>query len=55
MKTVAQLRRELGIGAPRNTDSLYHQIERTPRKFNPLKIPKSLQVLSLSHRPIAGC
>lgn len=44
MRTVAQLRRELGVGAPRNTDSLYRPIERAPRKFNPLKIPKSLQV-----------
>ena len=44
MRTVAQLRREQGIGAPRNTDSLYQQIERAPRKFNPLKIPKALQV-----------
>ena len=87
MKNVADLRRALGIGAPRNsgggvvdvggrysapgslcsinwvnariqevlaqgwvlpcsspTDSLYRPIERAPRKFNPLKIPKSLQV-----------
>ena len=43
MKTVAQLRRDQGIGAPRETDSLYKKIERAPRKFNPLKIPLSLQ------------
>lgn len=43
MRTVAQLRRELGVGAPRDTDSLYKPIERAPRKFNPLKIPKTLQ------------
>ena len=43
MRTVAQLRRELGVGPPRNVDSLYKPIERAPRKFNPLKIPKSLQ------------
>ena len=43
MRTVAQLRRELGVGAPRDTDSLYKQIERAPRKFNPLKIPRTLQ------------
>ena len=48
MKTVAQLRREQGIGAPRNPDSLYHKIERAPRKFNPLKIPRSLQVKILA-------
>lgn len=45
MRTVAQLRRELGVGAPRDSDSLYKPIERGPRKFNPLKIPKSLQVI----------
>jgi ribosome biogenesis protein BMS1 len=44
MKTVAELRRELGVGPPRSADSLYRPIERAPRKFNPLKIPKSLQV-----------
>jgi len=44
MKTVAQLRRETGVGAPRNADSLYRNIERAPRKFNPLKIPRALQV-----------
>ncbi|KAK9824496.1 hypothetical protein WJX72_010821 [[Myrmecia] bisecta] len=43
MKTVAQLRRDLGIGAPRNSDSLYRPIERKPRAFNPLRIPKALQ------------
>ena len=44
VRTVAELRRELGAGAPRNSDSLYREIERAPRKFNPLKIPKTLQV-----------
>ena len=43
MRTVALLRRELGIGAPRDADSLYKAIERAPRKFNPFKIPKALQ------------
>ena len=43
MRTVAQLRRELGVGGPRDTNSLYKQIERAPRKFNPLKIPRTLQ------------
>ena len=45
MRTVAQLRRELGVGAPRDSDSLYMPIERAPRKFNPLKIPETLQAL----------
>lgn len=43
MKNVADLRRALGIGAPRDSDSLYRKIDRAPRKFNPLKIPKKLQ------------
>ncbi|KAG2495424.1 hypothetical protein HYH03_006371 [Edaphochlamys debaryana] len=43
VRTVADLRRALGVGAPRNTDSLYRDIERAPRKFNPLKVPKALQ------------
>ena len=43
MKTVADIRREKNIGAPRRNDSLYQEIERKPRVFNPLKIPKSLQ------------
>jgi len=43
VKSVAELRREAGVGAPRNSDSLYRDIERAPRKFNPLKVPTSLQ------------
>ncbi|EFJ46282.1 hypothetical protein VOLCADRAFT_62777 [Volvox carteri f. nagariensis] len=43
VRTVADLRRALGVGAPRSSDSLYRKIERAPRKFNPLKVPKSLQ------------
>lgn len=43
MKTVAQLRRERGEGAPRNSDSLYRPIERAPRRFAPLKVPTALQ------------
>ncbi|KAL6785735.1 hypothetical protein ACKKBF_B01435 [Auxenochlorella protothecoides x Auxenochlorella symbiontica] len=43
MRTVADLRREQGVGAPRESDSLYRAIERKPRVFNPLKIPKNLQ------------
>ncbi|XP_061948026.1 uncharacterized protein LOC133671322 [Populus nigra] len=43
MKTVAELRREHNLPIPVNKDSLYKPIERTPKKFNPLVIPKSLQ------------
>ncbi|KAH1224663.1 Ribosome biogenesis protein BMS1 [Glycine max] len=43
MKTVAELRREHNLAIPVNKDSLYKKIERKPRKFNPVVIPKSLQ------------
>ncbi|KAK7341555.1 hypothetical protein VNO80_24489 [Phaseolus coccineus] len=43
MRTVAELRREHNLPVPVNKDSLYKKIERKPRKFNPLVIPKSLQ------------
>ena len=43
MKTVGELRRETNEKFKVNKDSLYKPIERAPRKFNPLKIPKSLQ------------
>ena len=45
MRTVAELRRALGVGAPRDPDSLYQPdaADRGPRRFNPLKIPKKLQ------------
>ncbi|XVF24619.1 hypothetical protein REPUB_Repub13aG0142900 [Reevesia pubescens] len=43
MKTVAELRREHSLPIPVNKDSLYKPIERKPRKFNPLVIPKALQ------------
>ncbi|RDY12662.1 bms1 [Mucuna pruriens] len=43
MRTVAELRREHNLPIPVNKDSLYKKIERKPKKFNPLVIPKSLQ------------
>jgi ribosome biogenesis protein BMS1 len=43
MRTVAELRRAAGVGAPRETDSLYKPVERAPRVFNPLKVPAKLQ------------
>ncbi|MCO5606331.1 hypothetical protein L7F22_060518 [Adiantum nelumboides] len=43
MKTVAELRREQGLSIPVNKDSTYKPIERPPRHFNKLKIPKTLQ------------
>jgi ribosome biogenesis protein BMS1 len=43
MRTVAQLRREAGVGAPREADSMYKPVERVPRVFAPLKVPVALQ------------
>ncbi|KAL5574685.1 hypothetical protein UlMin_016384 [Ulmus minor] len=43
MKTTAELRREKNLPIPVNKESLYKPIERKPRKFNPVVIPKSLQ------------
>lgn len=43
MRTVAELRRDHDLPVPVNKDSLYKKIERKPRKFNPLVVPRSLQ------------
>jgi len=43
VRTVAELRRAAGVGAPRLSDSLYRPVERAPRKFNPLRVPAALQ------------
>ncbi|KAG8222425.1 hypothetical protein J437_LFUL008422 [Ladona fulva] len=43
MKTVGQLKRERGIKALPQNDSLYTPIVREPKVFRPLVIPKSLQ------------
>jgi ribosome biogenesis protein BMS1 len=43
MRTVAELRREAGVGAPRQQDSLYRPVDRAPRVFNPLTVPRKLQ------------
>ncbi|XP_063972132.1 ribosome biogenesis protein BMS1 homolog [Diachasmimorpha longicaudata] len=43
MKTTGQLKREGNVKALPNKDSLYTKIERQPRVFKPLIIPKNLQ------------
>ncbi|CAM9426854.1 unnamed protein product [Phaeothamnion confervicola] len=43
MRTTAQLRRDAQIPVPVNKDSLYKPIEREPRFFNPMPVPKALQ------------
>lgn len=43
-KTIGELRAEKGVPVPQNADSAYgKQQVRAARKFNPLKIPKSLE------------
>lgn len=43
MRTTGNIRGELGVSAPSKPDSTYRKIERSTRRFNPLKIPKALQ------------
>ncbi|KAM9462521.1 ribosome biogenesis protein BMS1 homolog isoform 2-T2 [Clarias gariepinus] len=43
MRTLGQLKHDLGIRNQPNQDSLYKPIERQKRHFNPLHIPKELQ------------
>merc|ERR1712137_340249 len=43
MGTVFELRKDRGLKIPVSQDSLYKPIEREERKFNPLRIPKSLE------------
>lgn len=43
MRLTGQVRRDEGIKTPLNVNSHYKSVERLPRRFNPLKIPKKLQ------------
>ncbi|XP_046391230.1 ribosome biogenesis protein BMS1 homolog [Ischnura elegans] len=43
MKTVGQIKREQGIHAQPEADSLYTDIVRQPKVFRPLMVPKALQ------------
>ncbi|KAI0366931.1 DUF663-domain-containing protein [Pilatotrama ljubarskyi] len=43
MRLTGQVRREQGLKTPTDVNSLYKPIERPPRRFNPLKVPKKLQ------------
>eukprot|EP00262_Sarcandra_glabra_P013392 TRINITY_DN3707_c0_g1_i1.p1 TRINITY_DN3707_c0_g1~~TRINITY_DN3707_c0_g1_i1.p1 ORF type:complete len:144 (-),score=27.29 TRINITY_DN3707_c0_g1_i1:458-889(-) len=40
---ITELRKEHNLPIPVNKDSIYKPIQRKPRKFNPVIIPKSLQ------------
>ncbi|RDX49873.1 DUF663-domain-containing protein [Lentinus brumalis] len=43
MRLTGQVRREQGLKAPTNVNSIYKPVERPARRFNPLKVPKKLQ------------
>ncbi|KAF8969023.1 GTP binding protein [Flammula alnicola] len=43
MRLTGQIRRDEGIKTPLNANSTYKKVERAPRRFNPLIIPKKLQ------------
>lgn len=43
MRLTGQVRRDEGIKTPLNVNSTYKRIERAPRRFNPLIVPKKLQ------------
>ena len=43
MKLTGQVRADQGINLPMNANSTYTKIERATRRFNPLKVPKSIQ------------
>jgi len=43
MRTVAEIKRESNIRNEVNTDSLYKEIKREAKVFNPLQIPRNLQ------------
>jgi ribosome biogenesis protein BMS1 len=43
MRLTGQIRHEQGLKTPLDVNSTYKPIERPPRRFNPLKVPKKLQ------------
>lgn len=43
MRLTGQVRAEKGLATPMNADSAYKKIERSERKFNPLRVPKSIK------------
>ncbi|KAL6450739.1 BMS1 Ribosome biogenesis protein BMS1 [Candida maltosa Xu316] len=43
MRLTGQVRADANIATPLNNDSQYKKIERVERRFNPLKVPKSIQ------------
>ena len=52
MRLTGQVRRDEGIKTPLSADSQYKKVERAPRRFNPLVVPKKLQAaLPYSSKP----
>lgn len=43
MRLTGQVRAENNIATPLQDDSQYKKIERVERRFNPLRVPKSIQ------------
>ncbi|VEU23073.1 DEKNAAC104187 [Brettanomyces naardenensis] len=43
MRLVGQIRADNGISTPMQNDSAYHKIERQERRFNPLRVPRSIK------------
>jgi ribosome biogenesis protein BMS1 len=43
MRLTGQVRRDEGLKTPLDVNSTYKKVERAPRKFNPLVVPKKLQ------------
>jgi ribosome biogenesis protein BMS1 len=43
MRLTGQVRHEEGVKTPLDVNSTYKPVERVPRHFNPLRIPKKLQ------------
>ncbi|EKM51560.1 uncharacterized protein PHACADRAFT_150036 [Phanerochaete carnosa HHB-10118-sp] len=43
MRLTGQVRREEGLKTPLNVNSTYKKVERAPRRFNVLKVPRKLQ------------
>lgn len=43
MRLTGHVRRDEGLKTPLNVNSTYKKIERAPRRFNPLIVPKKLQ------------
>lgn len=43
MRLTGQVRADMGVDTPNPENSRYHNVERSTRRFNPLKVPRSIQ------------